>query len=186
MVSDISIDKALFDVAMTNIVSPPAIVRPFFDVRADTDSLLTQWQRHIAEIEKEVANTFTRHQEHSAIVSRALANGEVEPRHIEMLGSLIEKIERSGADTVRDCAANTKELRRIVRRIKAGVPVEQGDRLAALLVRLEQTFESLLDEYSQCALLYRALRAEYDPAARGGRAFDDPQKLQSYLTQLAS
>lgn len=186
MVSDITIDQALFDLATANIAAPPAIVRSILDYDEDAKGLIADLQIKATAFKSDVDAFIAGGDRARAALLAALSSNEVLPRHLEMLDTLVRQIEEKASSAAAELAGHMRSLQRLFRDLGHHLSENQKKELEAIRSRMEMAAEREIDEYSDAALFLRALRARHSPSSGGGESFDNADDLKRYLSDMVA
>jgi hypothetical protein len=179
------LDASLID-AMDHALAfrPPAVTQEVLDVRSKLVELLSSSRTRIAAANDELDAWITRGERVRAALRERLSSGQVEQRDLDALGGVIDAVERRVADDEAAYDRLSKAFARQIGDAEAISPeVEAVTREVASGTLRVLAREGL--ERADLGLFLRALRAEYDPAARGGPTFDDADELRRYLESAA-
>jgi hypothetical protein len=142
-------------------------------------------KRQIASFEQYADEWFSQIKRKKADIEAMQLPYPMPPVYLAVLEDAIWDREAEAEDRAVQIARLRKRIDRDVKRMFAVDPSiaavmrTVGQRLTAIDDRL---VEGLLD----LALYFRALKAEGDPASRGGEIFDDPNALQRHLESIIS
>jgi hypothetical protein len=188
--------NAMTDIALS---STPQIVefvshllwRPRFVSReivaSETDKLKFHLEsmRQAADAEQDIANWIAAGRRLREGIWSAVARGDLFDLEPESLAPMIEAIEAAMERDASEIARMSKTFRRSRKRI-ATVNVNGAELIKELDDKIIELAAMELSERSDMALFLRALRAEIDPASRGGRVFSDPDSLRRDLSKMSA
>lgn len=165
---------------------PPAIVQEIVDVRGRTAEFLAQTRKQLTEVERRLNEWIVegvRLRDHLWRVFHINPPGS---KQLDAYNRLIAAIDQRNEENARDVARLQKSFRRQRKEANAISPIVAAA-IAEIAKRSLQLAEQEIEERLDFALFMRALRAEFDPEARGGPTFDEPGALGRYLrSPLAS
>jgi hypothetical protein len=176
-------DPTLID-ALSHALAPPppAVVRSAFDI----DGALAA---HRAENRR-------RYDEASRALERWVAQGralredlwtklehhgdQAGPAELEALERIIAAVDERQALMAKEIREDERQWKRLVKR-GFRISPEHGAIARDFMMKALELAERQHNERADFGLFLRALRARFDPDARGGRTFDNPDELEGYL-----
>ena len=175
-----AIDPAIIEL-MNHLSRPqPAIVQPFFDVQGETDRFRRESFRTIDRASREFEAWVAEGLSVRERLWRLVAQNSPSKGGADDYARIIEAIEKRCASSAKRLAQLRKLLSRQEKEastISAEASQVLQETGGALLAYLQREIDELID----FGLFLRALRAEMNPASRGGKTFDDPGDLRKHL-----
>jgi hypothetical protein len=174
-----------FKVAATQGL-PPALLADAVELISERERLAERMRGHADRLRGQYELTNHAFDELDRTMREAFASGEVDTEALNTLSKLIETVDAIIKRDAESVASSQRIGRRMLRESKKNSPPDERaliDSIIREVMRYTTATHNL-----KINLYYRllALRAEYDPEARGGPSFDNIDDLLAYLKESAA
>lgn len=182
-----AVDQAILEVAMLNLPSPPAIMRPFFEPEVESRKILDNVRGQVRDAEQAIdrfeADGLSVRDQLKEILG--IHRDVISDRHLDNIFRMAVLLEEKAERLAKDAVSAFNAIEKANRKISAILGEKAAQELADLYQRLRQTYAREIDANTDMALFLRGLKAEYGKDSRGGPRFDNSKDLVAYLNKLA-
>ena len=175
-------DPALIDALSHALAPPPAIVRSVFEHDGTLAAAKAENQRRYDEAAQALDRWVTRGRALREELWTRLEHRSVEagPDELAALDRIIAAVDERQALMAKEAREDQRRWERLVKR-GLRVSPRHGAMAREFMERAAGLLERQHSERADFGLFLRALRARFDPDAKGGPTFDDPVALESHL-----